>query len=140
MFDRMTKRRVSLGEHELEVFMTRRAVNRLDKQSEPLHIDMALYFSCLIKKQVTFTRAPPDGSFAQGSLNDHVSIGFRAVQTQTCRVESLDDPVPQATFPIERPGSFLPRWLVLDVRDGQWQGTWGYRAEKPRLNIRNFIE
>lgn len=96
---------------------------------------MALYFSCLIKKQVTFTQTPLDGTFALGYLNDHVTIGFRSVQTKTCRVESLDDPVPQETFPIERPSLFLPRWLVLDVRDGQWQGTWGYRTEKPQLNM-----
>ena len=59
MFNRMTKRCVRLGEHELDVFMTRRAVAMLDARSEPLYIDLALYFSCLIKKLVTFTLTLP---------------------------------------------------------------------------------
>lgn len=133
MFNRMTKRCVRLGEQELDVFMTRKAATMLDEQSEPLHITMELYFSCLIKKQVKFTSAPQDNTSVQGSINDHVALGFRSVQTKTCRVESLDDPIPQETFPVERPGMFIPRWLVIEVRDGQLQGTWGYRAERPHL-------
>jgi hypothetical protein len=44
-----------------------------------------------------------------GRIDDHVSIGFRSAQIKTHRVESLDDPAPQQTFPIERPGLFLLR-------------------------------
>ena len=137
MFNRMTKHCVRLGEQELEVFMTRKAAAMLDEQSEPLHITMELYFSCLIKKQVKFTSTPQENTSVQVSINDHVVVGFRSVQTKTCRVESLDEPVPQETFPIARPGMFIPRWLVLGVSDGHLQGSWGYGSEKPALSTSN---
>ena len=31
-------------------------------------------------------------------------------------------------FPIAKPEAYVPHWLRIDYRKGQWQGEFGYRS------------
>lgn len=68
------------------------ADKKLQDLSEPLLVEMELYFSCLIRKSVRFKNNAysTNSSFAAPRL----LIGFRPVMTKVCRVSDVEgDPI-----------------------------------------------
>jgi hypothetical protein len=110
-----------------------RAQQQLKKRVQPLFIEMELYFSCLLRKQLRIRdhSNPELGEQVEKGfsivLTDNLHISFRPVMTRSCSVSSCDgDRPPLSDFPIEKPQSYIPRWLKLDFRNGQWCGDFGY--------------
>lgn len=91
----------------------------------PACIELELYFSCLIRKRVGFLEAPhPDAQCAQ--VEDRLSVCFRPVMTRACSVSEVQGAPDLEAFPIQRPEAFVPRWVRIDHRHGQWTGEFGY--------------
>ncbi|OBS08597.1 hypothetical protein [Acidihalobacter prosperus] len=109
----------------LQLRLTAAARRALAQRETPLIVHLELLFSCMIRKQVLFPEsAHPDALPLDGG-EQQVQIWFRAVGTKTCLIS--DQPVPDLqTFPIKRVEPFLPRWLNLDIKHGQWRGEFGY--------------
>jgi len=52
---------------------------------------------------------------------------FRAVATQQCRIKDVGDKPPVETMPIHKPERFVPDWIKIDYRAGQWVGEYGFK-------------
>jgi hypothetical protein len=109
----------------LELTVSRQAQTQLDRRTEPLFLEMELYFSCLIRKRV-LVRESIDGPDAV-TLGDRLVARFRPVVTQTCAMRDVErDNPPVKDMPIIRPERFFPHWLTLDYRRGTWLADFGY--------------
>lgn len=109
----------------IAVELTERAERALRERAEPLMVEVELYFSCLLRKQVRFR----EGARGDVAVTDRLSLKFRPIMTQSCGVDYEGDEPPVTDFPIARPEPFVPRWLRLDFRKGQWHGDFGYHDE-----------
>lgn len=112
---------VGLQGHPLHISATNRAIHALAQRNLPLHIEMQLYFSCVVKKRVIFH---DDGGHAGETVNDKLSVSFRAVEALAC------DPVAfAANYPARRQltstaaTKMHPSHLSLDFRQGSWCGS-----------------
>jgi hypothetical protein len=87
---------------------------------------MELYFSCLIRKQVRIRQTLD--TLYKVKVSDKLEIGFRPVMTRACGVTETDETgkPPLTDFPIAKPECYIPHWLTLDYRKGEWQSEFGY--------------
>lgn len=121
---------VQLHSKAVRVQLTASARQQLARENEPVVADMELYFSCLIRKRVLFlrTHATPGDVDRLAEVLPGLYIGFSPVTTQACRMtDSPDGPRLQA-MPIQQPGRFVPDWLKIHFRSGQWTGEYGYAS------------
>jgi hypothetical protein len=118
--------RVRLGEKELLVKWSARAGEALAKRSEPLIIEMQLYFSCVVKKRVIFH---DQVNFETLAVNDRIQIAFRSIKSAKCDPQEFARNYPAGGL-LESPAAakMIPSWLGLDFRQGQWQAEFGYKA------------
>ena len=129
----MDVRYVEMLGKQISVELSNKASQQLHKLETPLVIEMELYFSCLIRKQVRVYEELSDpvvekleGPFSS-QFAEMMHIAFRPVMTKACSVSSCEgDSPPLSDFPIKNPHSYIPKWLKLDYRKGQWCGDFGY--------------
>jgi hypothetical protein len=115
---------VQIEGRNVEVETTSAADRALRESGTGISAEMELYFSCLIRKKVRFH---PVGSHEdEVSAGEGLTVRFRPVMTASCSVDTDNDKVPVADFPIKRPEAYVPRWLRVDYRHGQWVGEFGY--------------
>ncbi len=96
----------------------------LSERGQPLLAEMELYFSCLVRKQVRFHEA---GSFDnEVSASEGLNVRFRPVMTDKCGVDFEGDAPPLADFPIVKTRPYVPSWLRIDFKGGEWVGEFGY--------------
>jgi hypothetical protein len=96
------------------------ADKQLQELSEPLNVEMELYFSCLIRKAVRFGGDAYASNFATAA--PHLRIGFRPVMTKACNVRDFEVEPPVEDFPIVKPEAFVPKRLTIDYKGGKWSG------------------
>lgn len=116
---------VRIHDKPLQVAWSPAAERELARRASPLLAEMELYFSCLIRKRVRF-RDGANGEDDAVAVNPQLRVAFRPVMTETCSVGGTDDAPPLTAFPIVNPGAFVPHWLRLDYRQGQWVGEFGF--------------
>ena len=125
----MNKNSVEMMGKEIQVDISKCAERQLDNRSAPLYIEMELYFSCLLRKQIRVyetAREKSDEDFST-RLSDRLEISFRPVMTKSCSISSCDgEKPPVSDFPIVKPKSYIPKWLKLDYKKGEWCGDFGY--------------
>ena len=94
----------------------------------PIAAELELYFSCLVRKQTRFREI----NGVQADNNDYARVvpgfyaTFRAVTTKHCTVAETDGKPPVETMPIQHAERFVPDWLKIDYRAGQWLGEYGF--------------
>ena len=108
----------------VSIEVTASAMKAMEQLQSPLLIEMELYFSCMIRKRVRFHTDYMNEAAQQ--LTDNVFVSFHTVMTKTCSVADYDGPPPVTDFPIQKIESFVPHWLTIDFRHGEWQGEYGY--------------
>lgn len=96
------------------------ADKKLKDLTEPLLVEMELYFSCLIRKAVRFGRDAQAGDFALAA--PQLKIGFRPVMTKVCKLSDFEGDPPLEDFPIVKPEAFVPKRLTIDYSGGKWKG------------------
>lgn len=106
----------------LDIRLTRAAEAALARRASPLVVEMELLFSCLLRKRVLFN-GPADGAVA---VNAQLAVRFRPIMTRRCSVAAGGAKPPSEAFPLENPRPYVPNWLRLDYRRGQWVGEFGY--------------
>lgn len=87
---------------------------------------MELYFSCLIRLKVRFYDSDPEASATH--INDRLAVRFRPVMTRRCDLHEAGDKPPLDDFPIVKRAPFVPHWLRLDFKKGEWVGEFGYKT------------
>jgi hypothetical protein len=108
----------------MAVEVTDEAATVLRSRSQALLAEIELYFSCLIRKQVRFreTEIPVTAK----AVTDNLVLTFRPVMTKACGKDYEGDEPPLTEFPIENTRPYVPRWVKIDFRSGQWHGEFGY--------------
>ena len=111
---------VMLRGKPIEIDWTGRAERELERRTEPLTVEMQLYFSCVVKKRVLFHdryELPAVG------VSPRLRIAFRMVQSAVC------DPAELARhFPVRREldppraAGVSASSLHLDFRGDAWAG------------------
>jgi hypothetical protein len=113
---------ISLHDKSLEIRLTAAAKKALALRDRPLVVEMELLFSCLLRKRVHFGGATAPST----PVNDRLAVRFRPIMTRHCSVSATDGPPPSDDFPIANPRPYVPNWLAIDYRRGEWVGDFGY--------------
>lgn len=110
-------------EKKLRISLTRSARKALTQRQAVLVAEMELLFSCIVRKRVYF--GEPDGKpFEQ--INEKLGIRFSPLVGSSCQVSGQKADLPVGAFPLTDAARFLPKWLIIDFRNGQWAGKFGY--------------
>lgn len=115
---------INIKNKSVSVELTSAAEKALAKRKSPLFVEMELYFSCLIRKQVLFhdQQRQPESV----SVNDKLSVSFHPVMTESCMLKDAEPEPIKSDFEIQRRECFTPSWLKLDFKKGHWLGEYGY--------------
>jgi hypothetical protein len=95
---------------------------------DPLTVEMELYFSCLIRKKVRFGDQAHSRVFLP--VNQHLAVAFRPVMTKACKIDRDNAEAPLSDFEIKNPAAFVPHWLKIDFRHGNWEGEFGFSGRE----------
>jgi len=119
-------RSVVLGNKNLRVEWTNRADLVLQARSQPLIIEMQLYFSCVVKKRVLFHN---NSNLDVTDVNNSIKIAFQSIQSAACDPEEFAKNYPVGRV-LDSPAvtKMTPSRLSIDFHQGQWQGEFGYQA------------
>ncbi len=119
---------VHLEGKPVHVEVSAAAVKALAQRDQALLVELELYFSCLVRKQLRFRLLEAD----EASQNPPVQVlpglytRFRAVTTRHCAIVDAGGKPPVDTMPIRHPERFVPDWIKLDFRARQWLGEYGF--------------
>ncbi|TCK18382.1 hypothetical protein DFR30_1660 [Thiogranum longum] len=107
------------------------ATQALSDRDEPLLVELELYFSCLVRKQIRFTalQQEPGRDSDCTRVMEGLYASFRTVTTAHCRIDETDGKPPVETLPVKKPDLFVPDWLKLDFRAGRWLGEYGFKND-----------
>lgn len=113
----------------LRVSLSRTAGRALELRSQPLVVEMELFFSCLVRKRLRLGTPKPSTTFLTlDPGHDKLRVWFHPVVSQHCALPDHDDldALPLQDFPLARDKAFMPRWLQLDYRKGLFVGDFGW--------------
>ena len=114
---------ITLADKNLDIRVSPRAARALAERTAPLQAEMELLFSCLIRKRVRFSESVMNDATP---VSDRLSVRFRPVMTRVCAMDDVTGSPPLDDFPIANPGPYVPHWLTIDYRRGEWSGEFGY--------------
>jgi len=114
---------ITIANKPLKLHLSEAAQHALALRSTPLHAEMELYFSCLIRFKVRFYEQSSHGEGVP--VSDKLIVNFRPVMTEACGKDYDGDEPPLTDFPIIKPDAFVPKWLWIDFEHGQWNGEFG---------------
>jgi hypothetical protein len=115
---------ITLQGKPVRIELSSAAQDALGERQETLLAEMELYFSCLIRKKVRFRDA--NGEPGTVRVGDGLHVRFRPIMTAHCGTDYEGDEPPVTDFPIANPEAFVPGWLRIDFRRGQWHGDFGF--------------
>ena len=114
---------ITIANKPVKLDLSPAAQQALEARTSPLYAEMELYFSCLIRFKVRFyEKASPSEGVA---VSDKLIVNFRPVMTEACGKDYEGDEPPLTDFPIVKQDAFVPKWLQIDYRHGEWQGEFG---------------
>jgi len=108
----------------VDVRLSKSANKALAQRSSTLFAEMELYFSCLIRKQVLFHDVQRQSDSIR--VDDKLSVSFHPVMTAGCMIKDAEPEPVKSDFEIQRPESFIPKWLTIDFKKGSFSGEFGY--------------
>lgn len=120
----MKRSTIEILGRKVRVEWSEAADSRLQELSEPLLVEMELYFSCLIRKKLRFGNDARASHFVPAI--PQLKVGFRPVMTKTCRLNDIEGEPPVEDFPILKPEAFVPKRLNIDYRSGEWNGDFNF--------------
>jgi hypothetical protein len=112
--------------NSIKLITTKAAERNLLQLDRPLDVQLELLFSCVIRKRVLFRIPEGIVTYPMANGDERVNICFRPVMTKVCLVSDVEDVPDMEDFPIQRINAFMPRWLQLDFRKGEWRGDFGW--------------
>lgn len=112
--------------NNIKLITTKAAERKLSQLDSPLDVQIELLFSCVVRKRVLFRIPEGVKTYPMGTGNERINLCFRPVMTKVCLVSDVDDVPDLEDFPIQRVDAFMPRWLQLDFRKGEWWADFGW--------------
>jgi hypothetical protein len=113
---------ITLHDKPLEVRLTAAAQKALARRETTLVAEMELLFSCLLRKRVHFGESTEHAT----PVSERLAVRFRPIMTRRCSVAEGGASPPSESFPLENPRPYVPNWLDIDYRRGEWVGNFGY--------------
>ena len=115
---------ITIDNRAVNIHLSKRAEKALAKRDSALFVEMELYFSCLIRKQVLFH----DVKRQENSIvvDDKLSVSFHPVVTASCQIKDAEEEPAKSDFEMKKRDCFVPKWLKLDYKKGAWLGEFGY--------------
>jgi len=104
--------------------ISKKAQKVLEQRDRQLFVEMELYFSCLIRKQVLFHDIQRQADSVR--VDDKLSVSFHPVMTASCMIKDAEPEPVKSDFEIQRRESFIPKWLTIDFKKGSFSGEFGY--------------
>ena len=118
---------IEINGKRVRVEVSRAANKAMKKITVPLLAEMELYFSCLVRKKVRFYERNDISNAERIRVSEQLEVSFRPVMTEVCSVSDTQGDAPPVTdFPIANPKAFIPHWLRIDFKKGEWVGEFGY--------------
>lgn len=130
---------IHLYDRPVSVQLSSSALRALDSLKKPLLADINLIFGCMVAKRVWFKEEEyADAVQVAGNLK----VCFRTVRyVKTCRLSDIDNGAISEDFPIVADKkNFVPDWLKIDFRKGQWKGTFGFDRALAQENIQEITQ
>lgn len=117
---------VTLNGRSTTVSLTSAAEQALAQRTEPLYVELELYFSCLVKKFVHF-RADSRGKTTV-AVGDKLLLYFRPVTSTACTWDVAErlGRQPEMDIDSEALHHVAPKCVSIDHVDGQWQGSYTF--------------
>lgn len=114
------KTTVKLRDKLVRVEWTKRAEAALKARTQPLIMEMQLYFSCVVQKRVLFHDYFEHDTVP---LNDKIQLAFRPVEASSCDPEEFanNHPVKQEFFSFGA-RQMLPSLIQIDYKENSWEG------------------
>lgn len=115
---------VVINNRAVAVEWTNSADSELVKRTQPLVVELELYFSCLVKKFVHFHETLPDRKAI--AVNDKLAVFFRPVTSTACTFEVADRIGRQPEIELDNPNvhKISPKRVKIDFVHGVWQGNY----------------
>jgi len=98
----------------------------LAQRATPLIAEMELFFSCLIRLRVRFYEQ--DTAASATPFTPQLAVRFRPVMSRSCDLHAVQGKSPLEDFPIVKRAPYVPHWLHLDFKKGEWVGEFGYQS------------
>ena len=115
---------ITIDNRTVKVHLSKAAEKALSARDIPLFVEMELYFSCLIRKQVLFHDIQrQDNSVA---VDNKLNVSFHPVMTASCQIKDAEPEPAKSDFEMQRRDCFVPKWLKLDYKKREWLGEFGY--------------
>jgi hypothetical protein len=108
----------------VRIELSRTATTALRLRTTPLIAEMRLLFSCMVRKEVCFleeSAAADPIDATQGLV-----VRFHPIVTRACALDQRDAPPRLEESPAQNAAAFVPQWLRIDYRAGEWRGEFGY--------------
>jgi len=134
-------KKLTFHEKSTDITLSKEAKLQSTQLNTILLIEMQIYFSCLLGKRLAFyTKNDVKGCWKvddelfdnmlndSQQLNDNIFIRFNTVMTKDCPVSDYVGPPPVTDFKINNQKPYVPDWLVIDYKKGNWLGDYGWSA------------
>jgi len=131
----------------VEVTLSKSAFEQSCVLDSVLLIEIQIYFSCLLGKRLAFYSEKPLKGIWQLSgdeiavalkdaqpLSEALYVRFNTVMTKDCPVGDYIGPPPVTDFPINNQKPYVPNWLHIDFKNGQWTGQYGWNASDKKFS------
>lgn len=108
--------------------LTPRARRAAEALGAAMVVEMELFFSCLLRKRLRFHQADaaPESIIEPVGLYPGLSLLFRPIVAEVCNIDTVEGEPPVRTMPAKRADAFIPKWVSIDHRSGDWVGEFGY--------------
>lgn len=115
---------IEINGRPVSVEWTKSAARELTRRTQPLVVELELYFSCLVKKFVHFHETPPQRDTIP--VSDKLAVFFRPVTSTACSFEVADrlGRQPEVELDTANVRKIAPKRVKLDFVRGVWQGNY----------------
>lgn len=137
---------LTFHDKSVEIKLSKSARQQAQKLDSALLIEIQIYFSCLLGKRLAFY----SGQTLKGAwqlnadelstalndaqkLSENLYVRFNTVMTKSCPVGDYIGPPPVTDFTIENQKPYVPNWMDIDYKDGQWAGQYGWNASDKKF-------
>jgi len=122
----MTEAHIQMNGRPVQVTITPAATQALAQRTAPLHVELELYFSCLVKKFVHFR----DDSRGKTTVpvGDKLLLYFRPVTSTACTWDVAEQlgRQPEKDNDSKALHHVAPKRVLIDHVDGQWRGSYEF--------------
>jgi len=115
---------IEINGRSVSVEWTKAAARELTRRTQPLVVELELYFSCLVKKFVHFHETPPQRETIP--VSDKLAVFFRPVTSTACSFEVADrlGRQPEVELDTANVRKIAPKRVEIDFAGGVWKGNY----------------